>query len=174
MRARLAAMSLLRRKGCSKRIVSRLRTLAVYRSARRILFFWPKSGEPDLRHALAAALSAGKIVLLPRIGRRGLLPVRVRRPRSELERGPFGIRAPRSGLAPYRGRLDLVLVPGLAFDRRKARLGRGKAFFDRFLARRQGALVKIGVAFSFQIVPRLPVAPHDVRMDLVLTDKGLF
>ena len=64
-------------------------------------------------------------------------------------------------------RLDLVLVPGVAFDAQGRRLGRGKGFYDRLLAKVRGH--KCGVAFDVQIVSGLPEEPHDVRVDSILT-----
>jgi 5-formyltetrahydrofolate cyclo-ligase len=66
--------------------------------------------------------------------------------------------------------IDLVLVPGIAFTRAGARIGRGAGFFDRFLAHRAARAIKIGIAFSFQIVESLPLERHDVRLDLVVSD----
>ena len=68
------------------------------------------------------------------------------------------------------GRLDCVFVPGIAFDKRQNRLGRGAGFYDRFLKRVSKRASKIGLGFSFQIVPRVPTEAHDVRLDTVLTD----
>jgi 5-formyltetrahydrofolate cyclo-ligase len=68
------------------------------------------------------------------------------------------------------GPIDIVLVPGIAFTRDGARMGRGLVFFDRFLAHRAGRAIKIGIAFSFQIVEWLPLEPHDVKLDLVVSD----
>lgn len=172
MRARLARLAASARRSASRRIVSRLCRLDPLKRARSILFFWPKRDEPDVRPAIRWALERGKLVLLPRLSGPRMTAVRVRNLRTDLEPGPFGLRMPRRGLPAHRTSPDVVLVPGLAFDRRKHRLGRGRAYFDRFLARHRRC-VKVGVAFSFQIVPRLPVAPHDICMDLIVTDKGL-
>jgi len=66
--------------------------------------------------------------------------------------------------------IDLVLVPGIAFTRAGARIGRGAGFFDRFLAHRAARAIKIGIAFSFQIVESLPLDRYDVKLDLVVSD----
>jgi 5-formyltetrahydrofolate cyclo-ligase len=69
--------------------------------------------------------------------------------------------------------LDLVLVPGLAFDEKGARLGRGGGFYDRLLASKSATTLAMGVAFAFQLESKLPLEPHDVAMDAVLTDAGV-
>lgn len=66
--------------------------------------------------------------------------------------------------------LDVVIVPGLVFDEKNNRLGRGKGFYDRFLSTLDPRVRKVGLAFSFQVVPSIPTESHDVPMDLVLTD----
>jgi 5-formyltetrahydrofolate cyclo-ligase len=68
--------------------------------------------------------------------------------------------------------LDLVLVPGVAFDRAGRRLGRGRGFYDRLLAEVRG--IKCGVAYDWQVVGELPEEPHDIKMDFVLTPSQLF
>ncbi len=68
---------------------------------------------------------------------------------------------------------DLVLVPGLAFDANGSRLGRGRGFYDRWLAAHP-TVVTVGVCFDFQIVPQIPMELHDRRMDFVVTEKRSF
>ncbi|MFN4196562.1 MAG: 5-formyltetrahydrofolate cyclo-ligase [Caldimicrobium sp.] len=92
---------------------------------------------------------------------------------SELSPGSFGIPEPeinKPQISPQE--LDLILVPGLVFDRHKFRLGYGKGFYDTFL--KETKAVKIGVAFYFQVIDNLPREAHDVKMDYILTEKGFF
>jgi 5-formyltetrahydrofolate cyclo-ligase len=70
-------------------------------------------------------------------------------------------------------RIDLVIVPALAFDRAGNRLGRGGGFYDRFLARPGLGASKIGLAFDEQIVDTIPVGPNDIPVDIVVTDKEI-
>ncbi len=85
--------------------------------------------------------------------------------------GPWGLREPDPARAEEieLGALDGVLVPGVAFDRRGARLGRGKGYYDRALQTYKG--IKVGIAFDRQLsADDLPVEPHDVRMDWIVTE----
>ena len=95
----------------------------------------------------------------------------VRNPRAELIRGAFGVLEPTSQARyPVRVRdVDLVLVPGLAFDRRGHRLGHGHGYFDRFLARVPKTTPTVGLAFRFQLLDRLPTAAHDHAVQTILT-----
>lgn len=86
-------------------------------------------------------------------------------------RGLFGLCQP---ARPWRRlppeRMDLVIVPGLAFDRNGHRLGRGGGYFDRFLEKVPAQVPRIGLAFRFQVVARLPRESHDQPVDRVITD----
>lgn len=86
-----------------------------------------------------------------------------------LRAGPLGILEPTPG-EDYPARIDACVCPGLAFTERGDRLGRGRGYYDRFLAVHQPALI-VGLAFDWQIVPELPSEAYDQRMDLVVTDE---
>ena len=85
--------------------------------------------------------------------------------------GPFGTLEPSSGAPAVRASdIELVVVPGLAFDRYGGRLGQGGGFYDRSLVQIPG--LRVGVAFAGQLVPRIPCGPQDVGMDVVVTELG--
>lgn len=132
--------------------------------------------EPDLTDFLAAWLAAGGALYLPAFdpttGVYGLTAVTDLS--TQLVAGHYNIREPLPELPkihpPY-GK-DLVnawLIPGVAFTRDGRRLGRGAGFYDRLLAGADG--VKIGVANDCQIVETMPVSPHDIRMDMLVTES---
>ena len=70
-----------------------------------------------------------------------------------------------------RPRLDLIIVPAVAFDRRGNRLGRGKGFYDRLL--QKAKCPKIGIAYHFQLLDEIPAEPHDIPMDKIITEQGI-
>ncbi|MBN1910696.1 MAG: 5-formyltetrahydrofolate cyclo-ligase, partial [Pirellulales bacterium] len=98
----------------------------------------------------------------------------------ELSPGAYGIPEPRPELRDLPDRriepdwLDLVLVPGVAFDRKGGRLGQGAGYFDRFLPTVPAHVPRVGLAFACQLFPKIPMAPHDVRMDCVVAESGIF
>jgi 5-formyltetrahydrofolate cyclo-ligase len=147
-----------------------LQAQARWRAAESILFFAPLPEELDVWPLLAEALAAGKRVALPRFvaADQGYEACQVLDPATDLELGKFGIREPRSQCARFPSdRLDLILVPGVAFDLQGGRLGRGRGYYDQLLAGLHGT--KCGVAFDQQVVHEIPLDTHDVRLDCILT-----
>lgn len=94
---------------------------------------------------------------------------------STLVEGKFGISEPGLGSSTFTGSVDLIVVPGLGFDRTGNRLGRGGGYYDRMLAddRFLGA-VKVGIAFNCQIIDSVPVLEHDVGIDVLITEERLY
>lgn len=142
-------------------------------------------GRPPARIASFAALPGEPALLelvetlpkhqwfFPRIDLERLTFHRVRRV-TDLVTGAFGIPEPHAGTEPFPIRhLDLVLCPGLGFGRDGSRLGRGGGFYDRVLAACRADTEIIGIAFDSQLVPRVPVEPHDIPLDRLVTPSGL-
>jgi 5-formyltetrahydrofolate cyclo-ligase len=88
----------------------------------------------------------------------------------DLAAGPRGVREPRRRRPVEAADLDVVVVPGVAFDGAGARLGRGAGFYDRFLHALPARVWRVGVAFDLQILERVPTEGHDARLDLVVTE----
>jgi 5-formyltetrahydrofolate cyclo-ligase len=142
----------------------------VWNQSRSVLFYAPLSDELDLSPIWPAALASGKILAFPAFdSRSGAYQARVvENLQSGMVNGSFGVREPASDapLIPL-NQLDLLLVPGVAFDPSGFRLGRGKGFYDRLLASAAG--IKCGVAFEQQLISVVPSEIHDVRVDTILT-----
>ena len=88
---------------------------------------------------------------------------------SGMARGAYGIDEPQGNVPCPPERIDLMVVPGMAFTRDGVRLGRGKGYYDRYIAREGFRARRIGVCFRHQLLPDLPAEPHDRRMDIVVT-----
>jgi 5-formyltetrahydrofolate cyclo-ligase len=88
--------------------------------------------------------------------------------KARLKKGPYGICEPVVQRFVKREDLDLVIVPGVAFDRRGNRLGRGKGYYDRFLKKLPNEAISFGLAFDFQILPSLPATKTDVSVNKVI------
>ena len=163
------------RRAKSQSIGRRLRRLTSYRRAKTLLCYVSFDGEVETLPILRQALSDGKRVAVPAIvpPSKHLLAVEIQDPARDLAAGHFGIPHPRVTARRVALRsLDLVVVPGVAFDRRGRRLGRGGGYFDRFLERLPGSAWKVGLAFDFQLLgENLPEEKHDFPMCRVVTNK---
>lgn len=92
--------------------------------------------------------------------------------KSSLKSGVFGILEPEKGAETVPDEeIDLIIVPGVAFDRQRNRLGRGKGYYDRLLATLK--VPKIGICFDFQLQETIPVEPFDKKMDRVITENEI-
>ncbi len=159
-----------KRRTDSEKLRARLKEQNFFRAARSVLFFAPLPEEVDLWPLLEETINSGKVVALPCFDadKEIYTSRRVKNVHVEILSGQFGIREPSVGcveMAP--GDLDLVLVPGVAFDLNGRRLGRGKGYYDRLLENFTGK--KVGIAFDEQIVEAVPSESLDVRMNYILT-----
>ena len=163
-------------------IAGHLAALPEYRSAQTVMLYAAVRGEVDTGALMARVISDGKKLVLPRAvpETRELELRRVSDPPSELAPGNYGIPEPLSGteIIPAES-VDLVAVPGVAFDRRGNRLGYGAGYYDRFLGRRGGGgsppaprPVAVGLAFEFQVVDELPAGEHDRSVHILVTESG--
>ncbi|MCX7791663.1 MAG: 5-formyltetrahydrofolate cyclo-ligase [Chloroflexaceae bacterium] len=158
------------RAGRSAAICARLVALPIFQAAASIHCSLPIRSEVDTRFLIDAALAAGKAVAVPVVGNDHALD------HSWIDRldaeafvtGPHGILQPREVRPAAPGSWDLTVAPLLAFDRAGYRLGYGKGLYDRLLAQARG--VSIGVAFAAQEEPCLPREPHDVPLDIIVTE----
>ena len=106
-----------------------------------------------------------KKIILPTVIGDDIIPVEYA-DGTTLAVGDFNILEPQN--EPYTGGFDLIVVPGVAFDRNGNRLGRGKGYYDRFLSQHL-EVKRIGICFDFQMVEEVPAEPFDIRMDEVIT-----
>lgn len=135
-----------------------------YQNAAVVMLFSPLWDEVDVKRLFERAFDAKKRVILPTIVNGDIVPVELK-PDTEWRVGKYNIDEPMA--EPYDGGIDLVIVPGVAFDADGNRLGRGKGFYDRFLINYPNAY-KIGVGFEFQLVDEIPTEPFDIKMDEVI------
>jgi 5-formyltetrahydrofolate cyclo-ligase len=162
----------------SRKILARFMAQPAYAAANTIMFYVDAGSEVRTRHVLPDLLGTGKRVVIPYcITETNELELFVLEDMAELTEGAHKILEPHSDLRHLAGKqvqpedLDLVLVPGTAFDPRGARMGQGKGYYDRLLSRVRKETPLIAIAFEGQIFDEIPVAPHDVFMDLVITEN---
>lgn len=177
VRAALAALDRRAIADQSAAICRALGAWAAWGSAGTVMLFDPLPDEPNVAPLLALALAQGKSAVLPRIDWRSgeMTPARIVDPAGDLVtvRGELrhpGVHCP----AVEPGEVDLVIVPGVAFDRSGGRLGRGKGFYDRFIARLNPRCVTVGVCLAEQIVDAVPTGADDRPVGWLATPSGVF
>ncbi len=162
----------------SHRILSHVWELECISRAKTILFYIDVRDEVRTRRELERALISDQRIAVPYCEGDLLVCVELHA-MSELQVGSFGILEPAYSIRENLSRIvapskiDVVLVPGVAFDQRGGRLGHGKGYYDRLLEQVRPGCIKIGVAFQCQLVEEVPTEPHDVLMDLIVTEQGV-
>ena len=133
------------------------------------------SGEVETKRIREASLAAGTAVYYPCVTGPGEIAFFPYREGDPWVRGAYGIPEPvrLPGFPPKQDGFDLVLVPGLAFDRAGRRLGKGLGYYDRFLGRLSGNTLFVGFAYAEQVVPEVPVDEWDARMHMLVTEEGV-
>jgi 5-formyltetrahydrofolate cyclo-ligase len=172
MRLRRRKLAGYRRRMATRSIVRQLRELSAYRRARDLALYWPADGEPDIRGLARHARLRGKRVYLPVVGHAGVMRFAPWPDVSRLRRNRYGIPEPTGRRRVSAARLDLVVMPLVAFDSRGHRLGMGGGYYDRALAQRRRRPFRVGAAFAFQQAPQIPAMPWDIPLDLVITERG--
>lgn len=160
----------------SQAVIDRLFALPRLAEAAEILAYLPIRNEVDASLAVRRALAAGKRLLLPRCRQDapGELDLGCVACLADVEPGRYGILEPREAVCrpPETFAPDVILVPGLAFDAAGTRLGFGGGYYDRLLARPLAANAFVaGLAYAFQLVPRLPRQSWDRPVDAVVTEQ---
>ncbi len=147
--------------------------------ARTMMTYLDIGGEVRTRRYVPELWRLGKRVVVPYCNARELLLFDLK-DMDELSPGTWQILEPkpewrvRSDRHVDAADLDLIVVPGLAFDRYGHRLGLGKGYYDRFLQHVRPDALKISPAFECQLVDKIPVLPHDVRVDMVVTEIAVY
>lgn len=154
----------------SEMILKRLEETELFRQASCIALYYSIPGEVqtadflekwfDKKQLLLPLVVGDDLRLLPYKGKETLRP------------GAFGIPEPADQKPTvFESEIDLIIVPGVAFDRQLNRMGRGKGYYDRLLATLQ--IPKIGICYDFQLQDTVPVEPLDKKMDLIITEKEI-
>ena len=158
----------------SQLIKEKLFSSEEFAKSRIVMFYLAKDDEVDTRLMIKEALDMGKCVVVPvtNFKEGTIVPSHVlSNYKEELEPGPFGILQPKADCfrpVNYED-LDLIIVPGVAFDKKGNRLGRGKGCYDRFLSRLPKKIPKIGLALRFQLLEKIPTTVHDFPLTRVIS-----
>jgi 5-formyltetrahydrofolate cyclo-ligase len=158
-----------RRMAMSREIEERLFGLPEFRSAQVVMFFASFRSEVDTETMIRRALRSGKRVILPKVAGNELALYEIRDLDADVETGAWGIPEPRPLIAAKLDEIDLMIMPGAAFDKRGNRLGYGAGFYDKLLPAFKGTTVAL--AFEAQILSHVPAEPHDAPVKKIVTEK---
>lgn len=153
------------KKSQSEAVFAKIERMNDFIKAETVLMYWSLSDELPT-HDFIRKWSQSKIILLP-VVKEHHMSIRPFKSAEALEKGQLGVMQPGMSSQDYLAMADLVILPGVAFDRSKRRLGRGKGYYDRYLKKNKRP--KWGIGFDFQLYENIPSASFDVKMDKIVT-----
>ena len=172
--ARIRTLTAAEKSAHSRRMYELLRDSELFQSAKNLFFFSAVESEPKTLPLFVLALSLGKRVASPKITPPDRMDAFVVTSLSDFVPGILDILTPKGDKGVILPEdVDLILVPGLFYTLDGKRLGRGGGYYDRYLLKTREDAIKIGICFSCQIVDDLPMEPHDLKVDYLLTERGL-
>jgi 5-formyltetrahydrofolate cyclo-ligase len=164
----------------SREICARFVALPEYVRAQTVMYYIDVRSEVRTRHDLPQALTQGKKIVVPWCNDQGELELFHLENMNELAIGMYKILEPAPALRLLKAKqvkaqeLDLIMVPGVAFDRSGARMGHGKGYYDKLLQHARPDAPLAALAFECQLFPEIPTASHDIFMDSIITERGIY
>ncbi len=153
----------------SEMIQARVRNMNEFVSAKIVAAYHPIGSEVSTLKILSSVLQLNKRLALPRVeDKTTIVFAEVKDLENDLEVGSYDITEPKNHCLRM-NKMDLVLVPGIAWDEHGHRLGYGKGYYDRYLANLKTA--SIGLAYNFQVLEEIPHGNDDLRVNLIVTEK---
>jgi len=143
-----------------------------YQNAKVIAMYKNLKSEVSTDALIDYSLNVGKIIALPRVTNDSLSFYKITND-SKLIKSNFGVQEPISNDNDYiyPDNIDLIIIPGVCFDKNKNRLGFGKGYYDKYLENTK--IKRIGICFTEQLVDEIPITENDIKMDLIITDKEI-
>lgn len=163
----------------SREIVARCMAMPEYQNAKTVLFYIDVRSEVRTRNDLTNALAGGKKIIVPYCVD-GELELFHLENNDELAIGMYKILEPKDELRSVASKkvdvkeIDLIIVPGVAFDRRGGRTGHGKGYYDKLLEHARPETPLVALAFECQMFDEIPMQDHDIYMDKVVTEKAVY
>lgn len=167
IRAAIAALGNEHKSRASADISAQVAATAELREAHTIALFASLADEPQTTALIEQAQRDGKRVVVPRIEGDNMEFYDIAEGLCE---GAYGIMEPTAAMPVDASEIDVMVVPGVAFTRQGARLGRGKGFYDRYLSRQGFRAFTIGICYRCQVVDTLPIEPHDKTCHTIISE----
>ncbi|MFA5554729.1 MAG: 5-formyltetrahydrofolate cyclo-ligase [Phycisphaerae bacterium] len=175
LQAVLLQMSSEKRLAKSKKACRNLIETEHFQKASTIMVYLSLPHEVNTSELVLCAWQMGKTVVAPRISwqQRHMIPVEIKTLDTGFSMEKGGLRNPVDGMPMPFNEIDVVITPGLGFDKNGNRLGRGGSYYDRFFTNKELKAVRCGFAFDEQFVDSVPIDESDVPMDMLVTDENV-
>ena len=142
----------------------------IYKNANQLMLYMPLGNETDTSLIISQAFAHGKKVIFPLTEREsGIITPVYATSTTEFAKGAFSVSEPQNADAADISQTDVIVVPGIAFDAKGARIGFGKGCYDMLL--QNTSAVKVGYCYDWQVCGKIPAASHDIKMDYIITEK---
>lgn len=157
--------------GKSKKAAEFFLNSEIYKKAKVIMLYYPLGNETDTSAVLESALIEGKTVIYPitDINTNEITPIIINS-ETQFKKGAYSVFEPVEKIV-YNGKIDVILVPGIAFDKSGFRVGFGKGCYDRFLE--NSAALKVGFCYDFQIADKIDYDEYDIKMNYLVSESGM-
>ncbi len=152
----------------SDKLLAHLELLPAFQAAKTVMIYYPTHNEVDVL-SLIKKHKHEKTFLFPVVHRSSMQACPYEG-NAKMHRGKFNIPEPTT--APYQGNIDLIVVPGVGFDKHGNRLGRGGGYYDIFLANLRRNTILVGVGYDFQVVDKVPTNRRDKKMDYIISPSS--
>jgi 5-formyltetrahydrofolate cyclo-ligase len=148
----------------AEKIFEKIEQMPDFQRAKTLMMYWSTSREVPTHNFIDKWSKEKKILLPVVVGR--MMVLKEFKGRENLTRSELGIWEPQAQ-ETYLEEIDLAIIPGSAFDRKKRRMGRGRGYYDHYL--KQKKIKKWGIGYDFQLVDTVPVVEHDIKMNKIIT-----
>ena len=152
----------------SAQLLAHLEQMPAFQEAKTVLIYYPMHNEVDVL-ALVKKYKKEKVFLFPVVRHKSMTACPYEG-NTTMHRGKYNIPEPTT--APYHGMIDMVLVPGVGFDKQGNRLGRGGGYYDRFINSLDRPTTLVGLGYDFQLVDKVPANRRDKKMDYIITPNN--
>ena len=159
----------------SKKACRNLISTPEFQNASVVMMYLSLPHEVDTSEAILCAWQLDKVVVVPKVSwqQRHMIPVRINSLETDFSTEVAGLRNPVTGVPVSFEEIKLVVTPGLGFDRKGNRLGRGGSYYDRFFANHELGASRCGFAFSEQVIDSVPATSRDEPVDFLVTDDEI-
>lgn len=177
IRDQVSAFSKEERQGKWADIEGRLFTFANFLESKVVLLYMPKNGEVPTAQIIKKCYPLHKVVVLPafKAEKKGVDLLKVDHFDVKMKSGPRGVPEPDRSLckAVPIDYIDIAVIPGIVFDEKGGRIGTGQGYYDRLIPKLPITTRKVALALEAQLIPQVPMEPHDRFVDIIITEKRI-